>query len=143
AILNGEYYQFAGDSSAGVEVFKYKDYEGQSYALKFRASSDNAGDDGDDSTTLPNTASLYFAAEQNAVSNGNLANTGTLVATHGITTSADSYDIAEDCPSRDDTLAPGDIVSVDPNENGFVIKTASGSASSVVGIYSGNPVFRL
>jgi hypothetical protein len=143
AVLNGEYYQFPGDSTNGTEAFKYRDFEGQSYALKFRAASDNAGSAGDDSTTFPNTASLYFAAEQQSVNNGNISVGGTFVATHGLTTNAGAYDIAEDYPTRDDSLVAGEVVIVDPSETGFVKKSAGEYERGVVGIYSENPALRL
>jgi hypothetical protein len=41
-----------------------------------------------------------------------------------LTTSGGNYDVAEDYPTRDMSLEPGDIVSVDSSESGFVVKSA-------------------
>ncbi|MEO6508772.1 MAG: hypothetical protein ABIO02_02365, partial [Patescibacteria group bacterium] len=143
AVLGGALYQMTGDVDAGFgsEVFKYTDYEGQSYALKFQAASDNAGVS--ESANLPNTASIYFAAEQQAVNNGGDSVGGTFVMTHGISTSAGAYDVAEDFPTRDFSFAAGEIATVDEAETGFVKKSTSTYDKNAVGIYSTKPGFRL
>jgi hypothetical protein len=113
AALGGSLFQMTGDTRSGFgsEVFKYTDYEGQSYALKFQASSDNAGVN--ESVGLPNTASIFFSAEQQAVNNGGDSVDGTFIFTHGISTSAGAYDVAEDYPTRDYTFGAGYIETVD------------------------------
>ncbi|MBI2007645.1 hypothetical protein HYS85_00190 [Candidatus Saccharibacteria bacterium] len=54
-----------------------------------------------------------------------------------------SYDVAEDFPTRDESLKPGDLVSIDSGEIGFVKKTSKANDPSILGIYSEKPGLRL
>jgi hypothetical protein len=122
------------------EVYSYSMVEGQSRALYFNAPSDNAGST--EQSGFPNQASIFFAAEQNGTSNLQ-GTTGSFIFSHGINTSTGAYDVAEDYPTRDDTLRPGDLVSIDPNERGFVRKATGPYDSGLVGVYSERPALRL
>ena len=54
-----------------------------------------------------------------------------------------SYDIAEDYPTRDDTLEPGDLVSIDEYERTFVRKSEGLGDKNIIGIFSSDPGLRL
>jgi hypothetical protein len=147
SIYGGYIYQATGEvsssSTRGIEVFRYKDIEGQSNAVSFRASSD-ATPGVSDSDTFPNIASIRFVASESAVQNANSSGqTGIFSLTHALSTSAGAYDIAEDYPTRDDSLVPGEVVIVDPYESGFVRKATEEYQEGMVGIYSEKPGFRL
>jgi hypothetical protein len=144
-VLGGYLYQMTGDtgSGQGAEVYRYQDTEGQSNALLFRAASDETAGVSD-SDSFPNIGAIRFMAEQSAVQNANSGNqTGMFVLTHALSTSAGAYDIAEDYATRDESLKPGEVVVVDPNESGFVRRATSEYQNGLVGIYSENPGFRL
>ena len=70
-------------------------------------------------------------------SSGNATLSGTL------TTSVGNYDVAEDYPTQDSTLSAGDVLTVDPNHDGHVIKSSTPYENTVIGVYSENPGFRL
>jgi hypothetical protein len=90
-----------------------------------------------------NQASISFSANLQGSNNIGAGGTGSFLFTHGIMTTTGAYDLAEDYPTRDDSLKAGELVSIDPSEYGFVKKTASANDSTVVGVYSTNPGFRL
>jgi hypothetical protein len=98
---------------------------------------------GTEQASYPNEGAISFLAEQNPFNNTGNIGTGSFLFTHGITTATGAYDLAEDYPTRDDSLQAGDVVSIDPNEYGFVRKTASAQDSTTVGIYSTKPGLRL
>ena len=126
------------NKSASAEVYRFDAIEGQSYSLKFGAASDAAGST--EQTGYPNEGSIGFLAEQQARGG---ANTGTFLFSHGIATTSGAYDLAEDYPTRDDSLVPGDLVSIDQNEQGLVKKTADPSDPTILGVYSEKPGLRL
>jgi hypothetical protein len=77
-------------------------------------------------------------------SSSSLQGTGVFGFSHSIASLTGAYDLAEDYPTRDDSLTAGDVVMIDPYESGFVRKSsAQGYNSTAVGIYSTNPGFRL
>ena len=124
-----------------AEVYAFSAVEGQSYSLKFGAASDAAGST--EQTGYPNDGAISFLAEQQA--NGNTGNigTGSFLFSHGITTAFGAYDLAEDYPTRDDSLIPGDLVSIDQSERGLVRKTSTTADPTMLGIYSAKPGLRL
>ena len=124
-----------------AEVYKYTVTEAQSYALKFNAVSDNNG--AAEASSNLNLGLLSFVAENQPFATTGSPNTGAFQFSHGIVTAFGAYDIAEDYPTRDDTLQPGDLVSVDPNEKGFVQKSAGSYESTLMGVYSEKPGMRL
>jgi len=70
-------------------------------------------------------------------SNGNATISGTL------TTNVGNYDLAEDFPTKDNTLEAGDVVSIDTNNNSHIQKSTKEYDNTVLGIYSEKPGFRL
>jgi hypothetical protein len=140
APLNGDLY--AGTNlGLKAEVYKLANVnEDKSYSIVFRATPDMAGGE---QSGLANTASIFYLASASANLGNSAANSGAFIFDHGIQTRNGSYDVAEDYPTRDDTLQPGDLVSIDPNETGFVQKTTQAYDSMVLGVYSTNPALRL
>jgi hypothetical protein len=139
AVLGDKLYIGTNESNS-AEMYSYSRIEGQSRALIFNASSDNAGST--EQASYPNQGSIIFTAESNAASNPQ-GGTGTFVFSHSMTTSTGAYDVAEDYPTRDDTLKPGDLVSIDPHETGFVRKASGQYDPGLVGVYSEKPALRL
>jgi hypothetical protein len=70
-------------------------------------------------------------------SNGNAALSGTL------TTSSGTYDLAEDYPTSDNSIEAGDVLSIDQTSDGLIQKSNGAYDTSVIGIYSEKPGFRL
>src|SRR6185369_11475261 len=105
--FNGVLYVGTETSNIGT-VYTYTKTSGQSYALKF-------------SSVLGNNASISFIGGQQV--DGNSTNTGSFVFSNGMISGAGAYDVAEDYPTRDDSLQPGDLVSIDTGEVGFVRKS--------------------
>jgi hypothetical protein len=68
---------------------------------------------------------------------GNATISGTLTTVGG------NYDLAEDYPTRDNSLVAGDLLSIDPAESGFVKKSSGEFDQNVLGIFSESPGFRL
>ncbi|HSX31995.1 MAG TPA: hypothetical protein VLF43_01940, partial [Candidatus Saccharimonadales bacterium] len=129
------------NESNSAQLYTYNAVEGQSRTLRFAASSDNAGST--EQAGFPNEGSIFFAAEASTGANLQGAATGTFVFSHGITVTAGAYDLAEDYPTRDDSLVAGDLVSVDPNERGFVRKATGAYDPGIVGVYSAKPALRI
>lgn len=128
------------EKTQATEIYSYNVAEGESYDLMFEASSDDA--DGIQNS-LKNRAFIQFQAEESAYNNTNNVNTGKFVFSHGINTVTGAYDLAEDYPTDDDALAPGDLVSLDTNKKGYVRKAQGKNDKDVIGIYSVNPALRL
>ena len=132
---------FAGTlEPSSAEGYSYVVSIDQSYALRFHAIDTQAGGE---QNGQPNLASIFFVASLSANVNNKSGNTGAFVFSHSIITNNGSYDVAEDYPTRDDTLESGDVVSIDPNERGFVKKSEGVYDYSVIGVYSENPAMRL
>ena len=70
-------------------------------------------------------------------SNGNATIAGTL------TTNIGNYDLAEDYPTKDTTIEAGDIVAIDGDNDTHITKSQKAYDSTVIGIYSEKPGFRL
>ncbi len=135
---NNDLYAGTQKSDAG-EVLKYITNEGQSYALKFNAASDNANAE---QNGLLNIGQISFAGEQNVGGHAGQVNTGTFLFSHAITTSFGGYDLAEDYPTRDTDLSAGDVVMTDI-EDSLVTKATGSYNSKIVGVYSSQPALRL
>ncbi|HSW88860.1 MAG TPA: hypothetical protein VLG12_06885, partial [Candidatus Saccharimonadales bacterium] len=69
--------------------------------------------------------------------NGNATTSGTF------TTAGGTYDIAEDYPTKDKSIEAGDVVSVDPKNDGHVQKSTKSYDTTILGVYSEKPGFRL
>lgn len=128
------------EKASAAEVYSFNMTEGQSYDLAFEASSDNA-----DAVQngLKNKAWIQFQAEETAYNNNGNTNTGKFVFSHGINTVTGAYDLAEDYPTRDDMLSPGDLVSLDTSERGYVRRAQGKNDKDIIGIYSVDPALRL
>jgi len=145
APLNGDLYvgtqKVVGSTANAAEVYKLPNVNiSKSYSIVFHAVSPMAG--GEQSGNV-NTASIFYLASASANLGNSSANSGAFIFDHGIQTRNGSYDVAEDYPTRDDTLQQGDLVSIDPNERGFVKKTTEAYDYMVLGVYSTNPALRL
>lgn len=128
------------EKATGAEVYSFNMTEGQSYDLAFEANSDNADAI---QNGQKNKGWIQFQAEETAYNNTGNINTGKFVLSHGINTVTGAYDLAEDYPTHDDMLAPGDLVSLDTSEKGFVRRAHGKGDKDIIGIYSVNPALRL
>lgn len=111
-----------------------------SYALQFHAKPSIAGGE---QNSVSNYASIFFMASASANLGSNAGNGGAFVFSHGIQTKNGSYDVAEDYPTRDDSLEPGDLVAIDTSERGFVKRSSVALDAGVIGVYSEKPALRL
>jgi hypothetical protein len=144
APLNGDLYagtQKLPGATGLAEVYKLPNVNiDKSYSIVFHAAPSMGG--GEQSSNA-NTASIFYLASASANLGNSAANSGAFIFDHGIQTRNGSYDVAEDYPTRDNTLRPGDVVAIDPNERGFVRKTMQAYDYTVLGVYSTNPALRL
>lgn len=122
-------------TTTAAEVYSFKKVTDQSYALKFQSAVQNTHD----INSPLNEGNIAFMASASANHQG----TGSFLFSHGIQTRNGFYDIAEDYPTRDDSLTPGDLVSIDPSEKSFVKKSEGLNDDAIIGIYSENPALRL
>lgn len=111
-----------------------------SYALQFHAKPTIAGGE---QNSMESYASIFFMASASANLGSNAGNTGAFFFSHGIQTRSGNYDVAEDYPTRDDTLEPGDLIAIDTSERGFVKKSETAGDLGVIGVYSKSPALRL
>lgn len=127
------------NGSGAAEVYTYTTAIDQSYKLVFEGSTTGGGGV---SNSLQNLGAISFTATSSA-SMGSNGQMGSFLFSHGIMTQYGAYDVAEDYPTRDETLTPGDVVSIDPYEKGFVRSSTEPYDRTVVGVYSENPGLRL
>lgn len=124
---NGTLYLGTEESTAG-SMYTWSKSASNSYNISFDSGSGNLG-------------SIGFTSSP---SSNNLNNTGTFFFSHGISSVTGAYDLAEDFPTFDFDLGPGEIVSVDPNAKDHVKRAEpSDSKTSLIGIVSENPGFKL
>ncbi len=134
-----------GDMYAGTmeppkaEMYKYTADIDRSYAVKFHAVPSIGGEQ----NGIMSEGSIFFVASASANLGSAAGNTGAFVFSHGIQTRNGSYDVAEDYPTRDDTLEAGDLVSIDINERTYVTKSTGKNDATVIGVYSEKPALRL
>jgi hypothetical protein len=145
APMNGDLYagtqKLLGGTGNAAEVYKLPNVNiSKSYSLVFQATSPMGG--GAQNNNI-NTASIFYLASASANLGNSSANSGAFIFDHAIQTRNGSYDVAEDYPTRDDTLSSGDLVSIDPSETGFVKKTTEAYDYAIIGVYSTNPALRL
>lgn len=128
--FNGTLYVGTDDLTAGVgSVYTWSKTAQNSFALKF-ISSAAAGE---------NYGAISFMGE--AQSSSNLGHTGSFIFSNSVQLDAGAFDYAEDYPTRDSSLNAGELVTVDKNNAGNVVRSSEGS--SVIGIVSKTPGFRL
>lgn len=125
--------------AGSAEVHSYASVIDQSYKLVFEGSAVNGGGV---QNTLQNAGWITFTATPsgNMGSNGQ---TGTFLFSHSLATQFGAYDVAEDYPTRDDTIEVGDVIAVDINERGMVGKSHRQYDGLLVGVYSQKPALRL
>lgn len=124
---NGKLYIGTDDGTNGLaSVYSWEKTSSNSYGLKFDSGSSNFGKI---SFNLGNSA------------NDGATQSGVFTFSHGVNLKSNAFDVAEDYPTYDETLEPGDAVMIDPNNVDF-IKKADGS-SPVIGVYSTKPGLRL
>ncbi len=135
---NGSLFAGTEKMSGSAEIYQYTNTLDQSYSLVFHASTSQSPEQ----NGFFNTGSISFIASQSASVYQGSQSTGQFVFDHGITTSFGAYDVAEDYGTRDTTLQPGDVVSIDPNEGTFVDKSQPFD-QHIIGVFSANPGIRL
>ncbi len=130
-VFNGTLYMGTYDQGqANAGVYSWSQTLDNSYALQFNTSS----------TSAQNIGSISFVQGITAANNDH--NTGTFLFSNSIAGDSGAFDYAEDYPTTDASLKPGEIVSIDPTRAGY-IKQATSSDPGYVGIYSTNPGFEL
>lgn len=125
--FNGTLYLGTSESGIG-SVYTWSKTFTNSYALKFDSGSGNYG-------------SISFVGNQTGDSNAD--NMGSFLFSHSLVSTTGAYDIAEDYPTREQGLVAGDVLSLNPNETGLVVRSSVGYDRTVVGIYSTKPGLRL
>ena len=138
--FNDDLWIGTGKAATGAEVYSYNAIGAESYNLKFNAASDLAGFEQNSNL---NTGTIQFLAKSGSYSNTGNANTGVFLFSHGINTAFGAYDLAEDYPTRDDTLEAGDVISIDIHEHGLVSKSSGTNDKNVIGVFSEHPALRL
>ncbi len=135
---NGKLYAGTQETNA-AEVYEYEYISNSSYALKFQA--DN-GFGGGAQNGLQNMGEMYFTSSPSASLSSN-GLVGSFIFSHGIQTAYGAYDVAEDYPTRDQSIQPGDLVSIDEHEVGLVQRSNHAYDHRLVGVYSESPGLRL
>ncbi len=124
--------EFNGTMYIGVEeadegaVYTWTKTESNSYALRFDSGNSNYG-------------AFYFVGTEQVADNFNQH--GTFRFTHSVSLTSGAFDYAEDYPTLDSSLLPGEPVAVDPDHADHVKRAEKGE--SVLGVVSENPGLRL
>ena len=125
--FNGNLYIGTDDGTNGVGgIYSWNKTAQNSYGLVFDSGSNNYG-------------KISFVGDKQ--SNDNQSHFGSFQFSHSVSLVSGAFDVAEDYPTYDTTLEPGDAVMIDPANVDFV-KKADGS-SPAIGVYSTNPGLRL
>jgi hypothetical protein len=125
--FNGDLYLGTDDSTNGVGgIYTWNKTAQNSFGLVFDSGSSNYG-------------RISFVG--NKQPNDNNSHFGSFQFSHAVSLVSGAFDVAEDYPTYDTTLEPGDAVMIDP-ENVDFVKKADGS-SPAIGVYSTNPGLRL
>ncbi len=123
---NGVMYVGTDDGSSGnASVYTWSKTSANSYGLEFDSGSNNFG-----------KISFMLGTQQQDEQHA-----GSFIFSHSVAMQSNAFDYAEDYPTYDTSLKPGDVVMIDPENKDFV-KKADGTMP-VVGIYSENPGLRL
>jgi hypothetical protein len=125
--FNGTMYVGTSQASKGA-VYSWTNTQTNSFALKF-----------DPGFTNANYGSISFVG--NTETQSDQAHTGSFIFSNAIALASGGFDYAEDYPTNDTSLSPGEIVAVDPGNAGYVKRADSTSAA--LGIISENPGFDL
>jgi hypothetical protein len=126
-VYNGELFVGTDEGATGVgAVYSWSKTIENSFVLKFDSGSSNYG-------------GISFTGSRQAFDNN--GQYGTFNFTNAISLSSGAFDYAEDYPTLDTSLEPGEPVSVDPAHPEHVKRAERGE--SVLGVVSKNPGFRL
>lgn len=126
-VLNGNLYVGTDDGAANVgSVYSWSETSQNSYVLRFDSGNENYG-------------GISFVGDSQAIENN--GRMGTFNFSNAISLSSGAFDYAEDYPTYDYTLEPGDIVAINPTKKEYVKK--ADDTDKPLGIYSANPGFRL
>jgi chromosome segregation ATPase/tetratricopeptide (TPR) repeat protein len=129
-VYKGMLYAGRGSSSGDGQVWYYRTARTASQNLRFEAGS-SAG-------------SMWFDEDAyNTPGLGGADSAGAFKLSHGLITEAGAYDLAEMYPIIDTTIAVGDVVVLDENNEGFVRKAATKYEANLIGVVSTNPGFLL
>ncbi len=126
--FNGTLYVGTDDLTAGVgSVYTWGKLFQNSFGLKFEATDGAYG-------------TMSFVGN---VQTGDSGRGGSFLLSNSIMMTSGAYDVAEDYPTRDEALAPMDLVSLDALEQGMVRRSSGRGDKGVIGIYSEAPALRL
>lgn len=123
--INGVFYVGTNEANVG-SVYAWTKTLDNSYNLGFEVTSGARG-------------SLSFVGGEQAQSNSNRQ--GKFVFSNAVALSSGAFDYAEDYPSLDSTLEPGEPVSVDPRYPEHVKR--AGPGDTILGVVSESPGLRL
>ena len=127
--FNGVLYVGTDEGSNGLAgIYTWSKTSKNSYGLQFESVSGSN-----------NLGKISFTDAYQGIDNQ--AHQGTFLFSHAVSLTSGAFDYAEDYPTYDETIEPGDIVAIDPNYVDFV-KKADGTTPAI-GIYSKNPGLRL
>jgi hypothetical protein len=128
------------DTTAGGEVYKNSVVLDESYSLLFHGFNSTLGE----SNGQWNDGEIKYVASAGGQMNSSGGNNpGQFVFSAGLVTAFGAYDVAEDYPTRDQQVQPGDVVSLDVNEYGMVNRSKTPYDTRMVGVYSERPGLRL
>ncbi len=132
AQYNGYLYAGRGNAAGNGQVWYYRREKSMSNALSMNAgrSLGSMWFDEDSLDSLGPGSSDSFAKAAFKFS-------------HGIITDAGAYDLAETYPTNDSSLEPGEVVSIDENNQGYVHRSNASYEKGLMGVISGNPGFLL
>ncbi|MBP6912481.1 MAG: hypothetical protein KBB86_00945, partial [Candidatus Pacebacteria bacterium] len=123
---NGQMFIGTDDGANGVaSVYSWSKTSSDSYGLQFDSGSSNYG-----------KISFKLSPQANTEKYS-----GAFNFSHSVNMQSNAFDYAEDYPTYDTSLKPGDVVMIDPDNVDF-IKRADGT-NPAIGIYSLNPGLRL
>lgn len=123
--MDGVLYLGTDDPNLG-SVYTWTKTSQNSFSLRFDSGNSNFG-------------GISFVGDRQL--SDNAGHNGSFVFTNPLATSSGAFDYAEDYPSLDSSLEPGEPVSVDPSHPEHVKRAESGEP--VLGVVSERPGFRL
>jgi hypothetical protein len=129
AVYNGKLYAGQGNSTGDGDVLYMNQAATTSYPLKFAAGN--------------STGDIWFSEESLWGAAGPNGEVGVFKMSHALVTTAGSFDVAEDYPTADKSLEPGDIVAYDTRYDGYLKKAAKEDRALLAGVVSGQPGFLL
>jgi hypothetical protein len=129
AVYNGKLYAGQGNSTGDGDVLYMNQAATTSYPLRFAAGNSEG--------------TLWFSDESLWGAAGPNGEVGVFKMSHALVTTAGSFDVAEDYPTADKSLEPGDIVAYDTRYDGYLKKASKDDRPLLAGVVSGQPGFLL